>query len=580
MFIYSCTIRDDLTDEDDKDPTLNTKLAGPLHRRTSIKRHYLDNCSIDTSEGESLAEDNVSDRTWSCGSSTDSEEDSYDSSDEPVLEAQRKKQKKSHCISKGGETCAKEVHQAMVPGSEDDSDDNVDDMAKRMTRLTMLSGKSDYKVGNGDDLPSADEEEDADELGVDEDTISRDVRDPHIYVTKVIKSKVSKYGKTKKNSRQYNAGHYCPFCGRRQTNFSHHILSRVHSEEAEVKKILGLGDGEKAQKERRKGLDLLRLKGDHKHNVVVCRRKKGEIIIPRRSANIAFNVDNYLPCPRCYEWVRSSMIHRHQKVCIRRPEDQALMTKASLTVQSKVILNKIPSEASQILVKEVFPIMKEDEVGKVAKADPLIINLGNQWMMRNIGNRIMRKYYTSSVMRLAAKLLRHVQQLTKTSMPMSAYLCPNYFHTVATAALKCAQQEAVDEEELKSPSNAIKLGFDLKRLASAKLGAAIVSGEEQTRKDAEDFLRLMNLEWSTKVSKLARTLLTERSFNRRKPLPLPSDVRKLSKFLTEQLTNADYSDATYTNFRMVAVLSLARITLYNRRRSHEVQAITYVFSAF
>ena len=57
-----------------------------------------------------------------------------------------------------------------------------------------------------------------------------------------------------------------------------------------------------------------------------------------------------------------------------------------------------------MLTKEVFPIMQLDNVTKVAKGDSLIINLGNQWMMRNRGNEINRKYYTSSVMRLNAKL--------------------------------------------------------------------------------------------------------------------------------------------------------------------------------
>ena len=53
-----------------------------------------------------------------------------------------------------------------------------------------------------------------------------------------------------------------------------------------------------------------------------------------------------------------------------------------------------------MLASEVFPIMRADNVGRVAQSDPVIICLGNEWLVKNIGNKVMRKYYTSSAMRL------------------------------------------------------------------------------------------------------------------------------------------------------------------------------------
>ena len=52
--------------------------------------------------------------------------------------------------------------------------------------------------------------------------------------------------------------------------------------------------------------------------------------------------------------------------------------------------------------------MRNDQVAKVARNDPLIIGLGNMWMKRNVGNRAMRRYYTSSIMWLVAKLLMNI----------------------------------------------------------------------------------------------------------------------------------------------------------------------------
>ena len=37
-------------------------------------------------------------------------------------------------------------------------------------------------------------------------------------------------------------------------------------------------------------------------------------------------------------------------------------------------------------------------MSKVAKEDELIDNLGNQWLVKNRGNEIMRKYYISTIM--------------------------------------------------------------------------------------------------------------------------------------------------------------------------------------
>ncbi|OWF39284.1 hypothetical protein KP79_PYT22704 [Mizuhopecten yessoensis] len=194
-------------------------------------------------------------------------------------------------------------------------------------------------------------------------------------------------------------------------------------------------------------------------------------------------------------------------------------------------------------------------------------------MERNIGNKIMRKYYTSSIMRLAAKLKINLQCMSEKDDDLDEFLKRKHFDMVAKAALRCSKQNAIDEEDLQTPSNVIKLGFDIKIMASAKLGSALIQGDETKKQEAENFLCLMKLNWGLKVTKLARVLLTERSFNRRKPLPLPGDVKKLATFMKTELENLDLDNWLYDNFKKAAVLALARITLYNRRRCHEVQAL-------
>lgn len=187
---------------------------------------------------------------------------------------------------------------------------------------------------------------------------------------------------------------------------------------------------ESSSKERKRLINVLRLRGKHQHNVQVIKEQQGEMLLARRSVSHSFCIDDYTPCPNCFEWIRISVLKRHQPHFPVRT--YFTVSKGSLIIQSKIITSKIDGNAYKSLVDEVFPIMIEDGVGKVAKTDPLIINLGNQWMQRNVGNRIMRKYYTTSIMRLAARLLINARQMTKDdSISMDSLLQPKYFDKVA-----------------------------------------------------------------------------------------------------------------------------------------------------
>ncbi|XP_033725242.1 uncharacterized protein LOC117315207 [Pecten maximus] len=413
--------------------------------------------------------------------------------------------------------------------------------------------------------------------------IARDVKNQDIYVSLVQKSQTTRKGKRKKNRRVYNAKHPCPFCPKIVANFSHHITTVQQKQEHSVKEILETSDAKTKQIK----IALLRLKGAHEHNMRSLKEKKGEIFLRRRSnvddsdskgsedeGENSIDIEKYGPCPKCFGWITLHSIKRHMKMCILS-DDSFLSTasKGTLTVQSRLLSGRLPEEASRALIKEVFPIMLEDNVCKVSKEDSLIVSLGNQWMLRNKGNAIMRKYYTSSVMRLAAKLKLALQHLDNSTKDLDEYFQPSNFDVVVKGALRCCFPADADEEELKSPSNAIKLGHDIKRLVSAKLAKALMAGNACKKKEAEEFLKLMEIEWGLRVTKLARIILNERAFNRDRNLPIPDDVRKLAEYMQHEILNLDLKTCSLSNYRKVAVATLARVTLFNRRRCHEVQAM-------
>ena len=110
---------------------------------------------------------------------------------------------------------------------------------------------------------------------------------------------------------------------------------------------------------------------------------------------------------------------------------------------------------------------------------------------------------------------------------MSYYLCPSRFDLVCEAALLCAHMENDDEEDLRSPSSSLKIGFDVARMAGFKLGMAVRDVNKDAKQEAEEIKMLMSMEWSVRVSKLAqRNLRTNQKDDNLKITRLFGNARK------------------------------------------------------
>ena len=388
------------------------------------------------------------------------------------------------------------------------------------------------------------------------------------YIRKVQHSFFSKKQlKSKKLERCYNAYHACPFgCIGLRTNFSVHIKSQKHSKEPEVKLIR-----EADRLESQRLIRLLRMKADHAHNKKMIDNGEGEILLARKDSKArVFDIKDYGPCPNCFYWLRLSFIKRHILFCIALSDGKCVQRLGELKVRSRILSGVVKSNASQLLKREVFPIMKNDAIGVAAQSDDLIITYGNEWMTRTVGNKLNRKYYTSQGMRMAARMKLELNRDKEDPIDLRNYLSPEYFPAVCNAVMGVSRQDADNEEEFKAPSNAIKLKYDLKRLACIKLSEAIIDKNELRKSDAEAFLQLMDISYS---DHLARVALFNRNLNIRKALPLPSDVQKLAAYINQQMTVFNRVDVSYNTYLRAVTLAEAKLISFNRRRCGEVQQI-------
>jgi hypothetical protein len=244
-------------------------------------------------------------------------------------------------------------------------------------------------------------------------------------------------------------------------------------------------------------------------------------------------------------------------------------------VNSAAIVGNILPTASKQLISQVFPIMTNDNLSKIAQEDPLIVGLGNFWLRENIGNKLKRKNYTSQKMRGAARLLQNLRLKDKTesSRYIADYIKPIKFDEVAEAALQCATMDCDDDEDLKHPSAAIKIKYDILKMVNIRMGLAVRKGDDATQKECADFLFLLKSEWGNKVSKLANKLLLERRMNRPIENANPDDLKKLASFLKSKLGSFDLTveETTTPLYRNIAQYTLARLLTYNKRRSGELE---------
>ena len=386
-----------------------------------------------------------------------------------------------------------------------------------------------------------------------------------------------------KSGRSYDVVHACFYCKKLFTNIQTHIINK-HPHQPEVKEITEmkqslntLDDNSNERKEvalqikQKQG--ILRNKGDNVHNQAVLKEKKGELLLARRKKEDKLCIDEYGPCPNCFQWiVLSTSITKHQGTCPARNNNVSSWHKGGSIIQAKILSGRIQNSPSKLLVKEVFSIMRRDAITEVAINDALITTLGNVWMMKSIDNKMRRKHFASFHMRLAARLLTLLRvKCEQNTATMFELLTPRNFDKFADCALEACSDD--ETSNLQHPSTAIKLGYDIMRLAAAKLGYCIKQSDETGRQDVTNFLSLMKLEFGTKVTKLARVTLNERQFNKKNELPLPNDIAKLSKYLLEEIKNVDLTKKETNTFRRVVILAETRLLTYNRRRPGELEVL-------
>ena len=155
----------------------------------------------------------------------------------------------------------------------------------------------------------------------------------------------------------YDKVHFCTFCGAQLSGNFHRHLTNVHSDEETVRDILMLP---KRSLERKVKLQQLVNEGNFKHNIIVMREGKGEIVVGRRCTSKA--ASDYTACGFCKKFQLKTSLWRHTKSCMARKEyfDKTEKSKRIVAVERgrSLVINAVFSDTPENdLVSELLQHM-------------------------------------------------------------------------------------------------------------------------------------------------------------------------------------------------------------------------------
>lgn len=367
--------------------------------------------------------------------------------------------------------------------------------------------------------------------------------------------------------RVYDKKQACYYCGKLVCKISRHYEQK-HQCEREVAIALAFNKGSPT---RKKHLEKLRLLGNFHHNVTVLETGKGELILKRRPSSAEKCIPgDYLPCSHCLGFFKRQELWKHMKSCgpDDAPKCQKVQAKAKLLLLNSTVVS---SSDNNSILSQVFSTMRSDEVSLIAK---------NDWLIKEVGLFLVEKHgekqqhLISQKMRELARLLTELRAADfSPNAQLSDFIKPEKFDVVVSAVKNLSKfqfQEGV--QRVATPSLSLKVGHSLKKCVSILRGQAFRRKDKDLQEDVDNFEKLLDSEWSHRVSHHSLSTLSASKFNKVEILPLADDLEKLRRSILSKISSSTQILAEQPQLEawsQLAQATLARLVMFNKRRGGE-----------
>ena len=272
---------------------------------------------------------------------------------------------------------------------------------------------------------------------------------------------------------------------------------------------------------------------------------------------------DYVPCEHCKALYNKKDLWEHVKRCpLREGQNPAGALKKGR------LLLPVPDNIDKDFHSKVLIRMVDDEISKIAKTDPLILEYG----ARKWGNNVTKATFVTGKMRELGRLLLKTKELSKNAITtLEMCLDPTNF-TKITQAVKEVSGFSSDSKQFTTPSLAIKLGHSLKICAGILRSTGLKSRNSEQVSQANAFLQLYETDWTATITSTAHRTIEVNQFNKPKLLPLCTDVHEVYSHLkthTSELRALAMHDANV--YPELAKHALCEVNLFNRKRGGEVE---------
>ena len=372
----------------------------------------------------------------------------------------------------------------------------------------------------------------------------------------------------------YDKRQACYYCGSLCAKIARHYELK-HKNETEVAMALSFNKGSPRRKMHFEKLQLL---GNFHHNVTVLETKQGELIVMRRpsSGEKLCQPGNFLPCEFCLGFVKRQELWKHVKSCKFKPQDEHPLKYQKVQEKSKLLLYPaLCRDSSNALVSKLLATMKSDEISLVAR---------NDWLIKEVGVLLLEKHgekqnhYISQKMRELSRLLLELRQTQVIpDATLSDFIKPGKFDDII-AAVKSLSKFHLKEgtQDVATPSLPLKVGHSLKKCVNIIRGYALRRKDKDLQEDANNFQKLLESEWSHRISHHSLNTLSTRKFNKVELLPLAGDLEKLRDSVLSKIssgTQALKQEPQLEVWSELAKATLVRLVLFNKRRAGEASRV-------
>jgi len=210
--------------------------------------------------------------------------------------------------------------------------------------------------------------------------------------------------------RKYDKRSYCYFCHLPQTKLSRHLLG-IHKQEDQVIEY----DQEKDEKKKQILYLKLHNLGNHVHNQQVVHDGQGEFIVLHRP-KYETDYTDYVHCRYCYAYLSKRSIWKH--ACVLAPKTVDGKKVPNLRKAGVAVAGDVSNATENIGFAGLMNGFRQDDVGKIAMTDPLILALSKQLLMKFGGDREQFNYVRGKMRQLALLL-----QCLRRSAEQDKFVC-------------------------------------------------------------------------------------------------------------------------------------------------------------